>query len=114
MVALLKQESQIPLGFTNSINLDILHQHDTKTNPLPGYDYKKEVKKLNFKALSIKVDDRQPRGGRQILEFSGLMVRLTWHQVGTYREFDGRLMLDHIDSHSWPDNTNLDKARRLL
>ena len=48
----------------NSINLDILHQHDTKTNPLPGFNYKKEVKKLNFiviKKRFTKIDDRQPR-----------------------------------------------------
>ena len=56
-------ESNTARLWPNSINLDILHQHDTKTNPLPGYDYKKEVKKLNFKALKrfIKIDDRQPR-----------------------------------------------------
>ena len=44
-------ESNTARLWPNSINLDILHQHDTKTNPLPGYNYKKEVKKLNFKAL---------------------------------------------------------------
>ena len=54
-------ESNTSRLWPNSINLDILHQHDTKTNPLPGFNYKKEVKKLNFKALKkrfIKVDDR--------------------------------------------------------
>ena len=57
-------ESNTARLWPNSINLDILHQHDTKTNPLPGYNYKKEVKKLNFKAFKkrfIKTDDRQSR-----------------------------------------------------
>ena len=57
-------ESNTSRLWPNSINLDILHQHDTKTNPLPGFNYKKEVKKLNFKALKkgpIKINDREPR-----------------------------------------------------
>ena len=57
-------ESNTSRLWPNSINLDILHQHDTKTNPLPGFNYKKEVKKLNFKALKkryIKINDRQSR-----------------------------------------------------
>ena len=114
-------ESNTARLWPNSINLDILHQHDTKTNPLPGYDYKKEVKKLNFKALKkdlLKLmTDSQEWWPADLGTYSGLMVRLTWHQVGTYREFDGR---PNVGSHrfspqdSWPDNTNLDKARRLL
>ena len=82
---------------------------------------KKEVKKLNFKALKkdlLKLmTDSQEWWPADLGTYSGLMVRLTWHQVGTYREFDGR---PNVGSHrfspqdSWPDNTNLDKARRLL
>jgi catalase-peroxidase len=114
-------ESNTSRLWPNSINLDILHQHDTKTNPLPGFNYRKEVKKLNFKALKkdlLKLmTDSQEWWPADLGTYSGLMVRLTWHQVGTYREFDGR---PNVGSHrfspqdSWPDNTNLDKARRLL
>jgi catalase-peroxidase len=114
-------ESNTSRFWPNSINLDILHQHDTKTNPLPGFNYRKEVKKLNFKALKkdlLKLmTDSQEWWPADLGTYSGLMVRLTWHQVGTYREFDGR---PNVGSHrfspqdSWPDNTNLDKARRLL
>ena len=114
-------ESNTSRLWPNSINLDILHQHDTKTNPLPGFDYKKEVKKLDFKALKkdlLKLmTDSQEWWPADLGSYTGLMVRLTWHQVGTYREFDGR---PNVGSHrfspqdSWPDNTNLDKARRLL
>ena len=100
--------------------MDILHQHDTKTNPLPGFNYKKEVKKLNFKALKkdlLKLmTDSQEWWPADLGSYTGLMVRLTWHQVGN-REFDGRPNVGSIGSHpqdSWPDNTNLDKARRLL
>ena len=114
-------ESNTSRLWPNSINLDILHQHDTKTNPLPGFNYKKEVKKLDFKALKkdlLKLmTDSQEWWPADLGSYTGLMVRLTWHQVGTYREFDGR---PNVGSHrfspqdSWPDNTNLDKARRLL
>ena len=114
-------ESNTSRLWPNSINLDILHQHDTKTNPLPGFNYRKEVKKLNFKALKkdlLKLmTDSQEWWPADLGSYTGLMVRLTWHQVGTYREFDGR---PNVGSHrfspqdSWPDNTNLDKARRLL
>ena len=114
-------ESNTARLWPNSINLDILHQHDTKTNPLPGFNYRKEVKKLNFKALKkdlLKLmTDSQDWWPADLGSYTGLMVRLTWHQVGTYREFDGR---PNVGSHrfspqdSWPDNTNLDKARRLL
>ncbi len=84
-------ESNTSRLWPNSINLDILHQHDTKTNPLPDFDYRKEVKKLNFKALKkdlLKLmTDSQEWWPADLGTYSGLMVRLTWHQVGTYREF---------------------------
>ena len=95
-------ESNTARLWPNSINLDILHQHDTKTNPLPGYNYKKEVRKLNFKGLKkdlLKLmTDSQEWWPADLGSYTGLMVRLTltWHQVGTYREFDGR---PNVGSH---------------
>ena len=83
-------ESNTSRLWPNSINLDILHQHDTKTNPLPGFNYKKEVKKLNFKALKKDLfklmTDSQEWWPADLGSYTGLMVRLTWHQVGTYSE----------------------------
>ena len=97
------RESNTSRLWPNSINLDILHQHDTKTNPLPGFDYKKEVKKLNFKALKkdlLKLmTESQDWWPADLGTYSGLMVRLTWHQVGTYREFDGRQTWVRTDFH---------------
>ena len=106
-----------------SLKLDILHQHDTKTNPLPGFNYKKEVKKLNFKALKkdlLKLmTNSQEWWPADLGTYSGLFVRMAWHSAGTYRIADGRggsgtgnHRFSPLDS--WPDNTNLDKARRLL
>ena len=89
-------ESNTARLWPNSINLDILHQHDTKTNPLPGFDYKKEVKKLNFKSLKkdlLKLmTDSQEWWPADLGTYSGLMVRLTWHQVGTIEN----LMVDQM------------------
>ena len=78
----------------NSINLDILHQHDTKTNPLPGFDYRKEVKKLDFKALKkdlLKLmTESQEWWPADLGSYTGLMVRLT----GIKLELIGNLMED--------------------
>ncbi len=107
-----------------NLNLDILHQHDTKTNPMDKkFDYKKEVKKLNFK--SIKKDliklmtDSQEWWPADLGHYGGLFIRMAWHSAGTYRIADGRGGSgtgNHrfAPLNSWPDNTNLDKARRLL
>jgi catalase-peroxidase len=118
------QSDQSPTAWwPKSLNLDILHQHDTKTNPLPDFNYKKEVKKLNFKALKkdlLKLmEDSQEWWPADLGTYSGLFVRMAWHSSGTYRIADGRggsgtgnQRFSPLDS--WPDNTNLDKARRLL
>src|SRR6056300_1720815 len=108
----------------NSLNLDILHQHDVKTNPMDeGYDYKKEVKKLDFKALEkdlhALMTDSQEWWPADLGHYGGLMIRMAWHSAGTCRISDGRGGSgtgNHrfAPLNSWPDNTNLDKARRLL
>jgi len=118
------QSDQSPTAWwPKSLNLDILHQHDSKTNPLPDFNYKKEVKKLNFKALKkdlLKLmEDSQDWWPADLGTYSGLFVRMAWNSAGTYRIADGRggsgtgnHRFSPLDS--WPDNTNLDKARRLL
>ena len=108
----------------NNLNLDILHQHDEKTNPLDkGYSYKKEVKKLNFKKLEkdlrALMTDSQEWWPADLGHYGGLMIRMAWHSAGTYRISDGRggsATGNHrfAPLNSWPDNTNLDKARRLM
>ncbi len=116
-------DSTTAVWWPKSLNLDILHQHDEKTNPLPGFNYKKEVKKLNFNALKKDLmklmTDSQPWWPADLGTYSGLFVRMAWHSAGTYRIADGRggsgtgnHRFAPLDS--WPDNTNLDKARRLL
>ena len=108
----------------NNLNLDILHQHDEKTNPMDkGYSYKKEVKKLNFKKLEkdlkALMTDSQEWWPADLGHYGGLMIRMAWHSAGTYRISDGRggsATGNHrfAPLNSWPDNTNLDKARRLM
>ena len=107
-----------------NLNLDILHQHDTKTNPMDKkFDYKKEVKKLNFKAIKKDLlelmTDSQEWWPADLGHYGGLFIRMAWHSAGTYRIADGRGGSgtgNHrfAPLNSWPDNTNLDKARRLL
>ena len=107
-----------------NLNLDILHQHDAKTNPMDKkFNYKKEVRKLNFKALKndlLKLmTDSQEWWPADLGHYGGLFIRMAWHSAGTYRIADGRGGSgtgNHrfAPLNSWPDNTNLDKARRLL
>jgi len=107
-----------------ALNLDILHQHDRKTNPLgEDFDYRKEVQKLDTDALKrdlhALMTDSQPWWPADWGHYGGLMIRMAWHSAGTYRISDGRggggtgnQRFAPIDS--WPDNVSLDKARRLL
>ncbi len=107
----------------NALNLDILHQHDTKTNPLKGFNYRQEVKKLDVAALkkdlTALMTDSQPWWPADWGHYGGLMIRMAWHAAGSYRVADGRGgagtgNLRFAPLNSWPDNGNLDKARRLL
>jgi catalase-peroxidase len=108
----------------NALNLDILHQHDTKTNPLGAdFDYHEELKKLDIPALKkdlhALMHDSQSWWPADWGHYGGLMIRLSWHAAGTYRIADGRGgagtgNMRFAPLNSWPDNGNLDKARRLL
>jgi catalase-peroxidase len=108
----------------NALNLDILHQHDTKTNPLGAdFNYREEVKKLDVPALkkdlTALMTDSQHWWPADWGHYGGLMIRMAWHAAGTYRIADGRGGAGTGNQrfaplNSWPDNTNLDKARRLL
>jgi catalase-peroxidase len=108
----------------NALNLDILHQHDTKTNPFgDDFDYREAVKSLDVAALKKDLTDlmtdSQPWWPADWGHYGGLMIRMAWHSAGTYRTADGRGgggsgTHRFAPLNSWPDNTNLDKARRLL
>lgn len=107
-----------------ALNLDILHQHDSKTNPLgAGFDYREELKKLDVDALKndlkALMTDSQEWWPADWGHYGGLMIRMAWHAAGTYRIADGRGGAGTGNQrfaplNSWPDNGNLDKARRLL
>ena len=108
----------------SALNLDILHQHDSKTNPLdPGFNYREEVRKLDFAALKQDVKalmtDSQDWWPADWGHYGGLMIRMAWHAAGSYRIADGRGGAGTGNQrfaplNSWPDNANLDKARRLV
>ena len=107
-----------------ALNLDILHQHDTKTQPLgAGFRYRDEVRKLDVAALkqdlTALMTDSQPWWPADWGHYGGLMIRMAWHSAGSYRIADGRGGAGTGNQrfaplNSWPDNVNLDKARRLL
>jgi len=107
-----------------ALNLDILHQHDIKTNPMDaGFNYREEVKKLDFEALRkdlhALMTDSQDWWPADWGHYGGLMIRMSWHAAGTYRIADGRGGAGTGNQrfapiNSWPDNANLDKSRRLL
>ncbi len=107
-----------------SLNLDILHQHDTKTNPLgSAFDYREALKKLDVGALKrdliALLTDSQDWWPADWGNYGPLFIRMAWHAAGTYRIADGRGGAGTGNQrfapiNSWPDNANLDKARRLL
>ncbi len=106
-----------------ALNLDILHQHGSQENPLTGFNYREEVKTLDVEALKRDLHDlmtdSQEWWPADWGHYGGLMIRMSWHAAGTYRVQDGRGGAgtgNHrfAPLNSWPDNTNLDKARRLL
>ena len=107
-----------------ALNLDILHQHDSKTNPMaPDFNYRETVKNLDIAALNKDLHelmtDSQDWWPADWGHYGGLMIRMTWHAAGTYRIADGRGGAATGNQrftpiNSWPDNANLDKARRLL
>ena len=108
----------------NALNLEILHQHDTKINPLgENFDYKEELKKLDVDALKKDLHDlmtdTQSWWPADWGHYGGLFIRMAWHSAGSYRTADGRGgggtgNQRFAPLNSWPDNANLDKARRLL
>ena len=108
----------------NQLNLRILHQHTHKSNPMgEAFDYAKEFKKLNLgaikKDLFALMTDSQEWWPADWGHYGGLFIRMAWHSAGTYRMGDGRGGAGTGNQrlaplNSWPDNVNLDKARRLL
>lgn len=117
-------EKTVTDWWPKSLNLDILHQHDSKTNPMgDDFNYQEEVKTLDFAALKKDLTNlltnSQDWWPADWGHYGGLMIRMTWHAAGTYRIADGRGGAGTGNQrfapiNSWPDNANLDKARRLL
>ncbi|MDQ2067598.1 catalase/peroxidase HPI [Xinfangfangia sp. CPCC 101601] len=107
----------------NALNLDILHQHDSKTNPLAGFDYRSAVKGLDVDALKADLralmNDSQDWWPADWGSYVGMFARVAWHAAGSYRNTDGRGGSGTGNQrfaplNSWPDNVNTDKGRRLL
>ena len=108
----------------NQLNLNILHQHDVKSDPMDdGFDYRKEFAKIDYAALKKDLNDlmtdSQDWWPADYGHYGPFFIRMTWHAAGTYRSTDGRGgggtgAQRFAPLNSWPDNGNLDKARRLL
>ncbi|MDD2867469.1 catalase/peroxidase HPI [Neomegalonema sp.] len=108
----------------NALNLDILSQHDRKTNPLDeGFSYREAVRSLDFEALKADLralmTDSQEWWPADWGSYVGMMARVSWHAAGSYRTSDGRGGVNTGNQrfaplNSWPDNVNTDKGRRLL
>lgn len=117
-------DAPVTKWWPRALNLDILHQHGARTNPMdPDYDHREAVKGLDFEAVKADVKalmtESQEWWPADWGHYGGLMIRLAWHSAGSYRMGDGRGgagsgNIRFAPLNSWPDNGNLDKARRLL
>jgi catalase-peroxidase len=117
-------EKSVTEWWPKTLNLDILHQHDRKVNPMgDDFDYREAVKSLDVNALksdlAALMTESQDWWPADWGHYGGLMIRMAWHAAGTYRIADGRGGAGTGNQrfapiNSWPDNANLDKARRLL
>ena len=118
------KEKPVTKWWPKSLNLEILHQHGARTNPMdPDYDHRAAVKALDHKAVKEDVKalltESQDWWPADWGHYGGLMIRLAWHSAGSYRMGDGRGgagsgNIRFAPLNSWPDNASLDKARRLL
>ena len=118
------QDTSVTHWWPKTLNLDILHQHDVKTDPMSdGFSYAEALKSLDVEALKTDMKallkDSQDWWPADWGHYGGLMIRLAWHSAGSYRTSDGRGgggsgNIRFAPLNSWPDNGNLDKARRLL
>ncbi|MEM6439104.1 MAG: catalase/peroxidase HPI [Pseudomonadota bacterium] len=117
-------DNSVTKWWPDSLNLDILHQHGARTNPMDAdYDHRAAVKALNFEGVKADVQalmtESQDWWPADWGHYGGLMIRLAWHSAGSYRMGDGRGgagagNIRFAPLNSWPDNASLDKARRLL